>query len=264
MFKGCTSLISIPDISKWNTSKANNARSMFENCSSLVSLPDLSKWKTSIDMNSIFDNCISSISLPSISKNEVKIEKNRSLKSFEEHDDNGYLIFKGNIKFKEKYRIKMNRDGKEKNLFDIYHKRRNKNGKGREYFKGNIIFEGEYKNWKKNGKGKEYFKNKLIFEGNYLNEERNGFGIEYNFDDGKFVGQFKNGIKWDGTGYDKNNEIEYEIIDGNGMIKEYYNGILIYEGNYSKGKRHGDGKEYDFLSGKLRYEGIFVFGRKFG
>ena len=76
---------------------------------------------------------------------------------------------------------------------------------------------------------------------------------------GNLCGEFKNGIKWDGTGYNKNNEIEYEIIDGNGMIKEYYNGILIYEGDCLNGKRHGDGKEYDFLTGKLKYEGRFAF-----
>jgi len=190
-------------------------------------------------MASIFDNCISSISLPSISKNEVGINGNTLINNFE-----GY-----NYKY---------------SMFDNALNKRKKNGNGFEYdSEGNIIFVGKYKNWKKNGKGKEYFKNKLIFEGNYLNGKRNGLGIEYNFEGGKFVGEFKNGVKWDGTGYDENNEIEYEIIDGNGMIKEYYNGILIYEGNYSKGKRHGDGKEYDFLTGRLKYEGRFIIGHKF-
>ena len=52
------------------------------------------------------------------------------------------------------------------------------------------------------------------------------------------------------------------IIDGNGVIKEYYNGVLIYEGDCLNGKRHGMGKEYDFLTGKLKYEGRFAFGHK--
>ena len=134
----------------------------------------------------------------------------------------------------------------------------------KEYFKNKLIFEGEYLNGKKNGKGKEYFKEKLIFDGNYLNGKRNGFGIEYNFEGGYFKGEFKSGNKWDGTGYDKNKKIEYEIINGcaNEIIKEYYNGILVYIGEYSNGNRHGDGKEYDFLTRKLKYEGKFIYGKK--
>jgi len=132
----------------------------------------------------------------------------------------------------------------------------------KEYFKNQITFEGEILNGKKNGKGKEYFKGKLIFEGNYLNGKRNGFGIEYNFKGGKFVGEFKDGVKWDGTGYDENNKIDYGINDGYGVTKEYYNGILIYKGYCLNGKRHGDGKEYDYLTRKLKYKGKFAFGQK--
>ena len=131
-----------------------------------------------------------------------------------------------------------------------------------EKFKGKSILKGESINKQKNRKGKELFKGKLIFEGNYLNEKRNGYGIEYNFDGGKFLGDFKNGLKWEGTGYNKNGEIEYEIIDGYGYIKEYHNGILIYEGQYLKGKRNGNGREFCFLTRKLKYEGVFINGKK--
>ena len=42
-----------------------------------------------------------------------------------------------------------------------------RNGKGKEYFRGKLIFEGEYLNGKRNGKGEEYnFKNKLKFKEN--------------------------------------------------------------------------------------------------
>ena len=47
MFDKCKSLSSIPDISKWNTSKLNNMRNMFSECISLLSLPDISNWNTS-------------------------------------------------------------------------------------------------------------------------------------------------------------------------------------------------------------------------
>ena len=43
-----------------------------------------------------------------------------------------------------------------------------KNGKGKEYHFGSLIFEGEYLNGKKNGKGKKYIKDKISFEGEYL------------------------------------------------------------------------------------------------
>ena len=47
MFSGCKSLISLPDLSKWNTSNVNAMNLMFDGCNSLISLPDLSKWNTS-------------------------------------------------------------------------------------------------------------------------------------------------------------------------------------------------------------------------
>ena len=47
-------------------------------------------------------------------------------------------------------------------------------GKGKEYYLkyGNIKYQGEYVNGKKEGKGKEYYFGKLIFKGDYLNGER--------------------------------------------------------------------------------------------
>ena len=46
MFFNCLSLISLPDISNWNTNSVKNIMLMFFNCSSLSSLPDISKWNT--------------------------------------------------------------------------------------------------------------------------------------------------------------------------------------------------------------------------
>ena len=44
MFSRCSSLTSLPDISKWNTNSVTNISGMFSRCSSLSSLPDISKW----------------------------------------------------------------------------------------------------------------------------------------------------------------------------------------------------------------------------
>ena len=59
----------------------------------------------------------------------------------------------------------------------LYKLNNNINGKGREYYNGKLIFEGEYLNGKRNGKGKEYdYNRKINFEGEYLNGKRHGKG----------------------------------------------------------------------------------------
>ena len=45
MYSYCTSLIFIPDISKWNTDNVIDISFMFSHCSLLDNLPDISKWK---------------------------------------------------------------------------------------------------------------------------------------------------------------------------------------------------------------------------
>ena len=74
IFYNCRSLLSLPDISKWNTNNVEDISSMFYNCSSLSSLPDISKWKTNNvkNMSEIFSNCSSLSSLPDISKWNTK------------------------------------------------------------------------------------------------------------------------------------------------------------------------------------------------
>ncbi len=45
MFYGCSSLISLEDISKWETGKVTTMSIMFYGCSSLISLEGISKWE---------------------------------------------------------------------------------------------------------------------------------------------------------------------------------------------------------------------------
>ena len=49
---------------------------------------------------------------------------------------------------------------------------------------------------------------KLIYEGEF----KNGKDLKYNFERGKFVGEFRDGKKWDRTGYNVKSEIDYIII----------------------------------------------------
>ena len=43
MLYDCSSLLSLPDISKWNINSVTDMSGMFSYCSSLKSLPDISK-----------------------------------------------------------------------------------------------------------------------------------------------------------------------------------------------------------------------------
>ena len=67
IFFGCSSLLSLPDISKWNTNKFPQMIGMFKGCSSLSSLPDISKWNIKFIPNDMFKGCSSLSSLPNIS-----------------------------------------------------------------------------------------------------------------------------------------------------------------------------------------------------
>ena len=73
MFFGCDSLKTLPDLSKWNTYNVVNMRALFNNCNSLISLPDLSKWNTPnvICIDSMFQLCNSLESLPDLSKWDI-------------------------------------------------------------------------------------------------------------------------------------------------------------------------------------------------
>ena len=158
-------------------------------------------------------------------------------------------------------------------IFDGEYKNGKRNGKGKEYNNlGDITFEGEYlydhkwngKHYDKegnlqyelnngNGKIKEYdYYNTLIFDGEYLNGNKwKGKIFEEDIDDKlRFEGNFINGIR-NGIGkeYNEMGKLIFEgaYLDGikHGKAKEYDNNILIFEGEYSNGKRCNEkGNEY--------------------
>ena len=79
MFRRCTSLISFPDISKWNTSNIKDMNSLFRRCTSLISLPNISKWNIEKveDMSDMFRKCTSLISLPDLEKRFLQTDIKR-------------------------------------------------------------------------------------------------------------------------------------------------------------------------------------------
>ena len=99
-----------------------------------------------------------------------------------------------------------------------------------------------------------------MFEGEYLNDYPNGKGTEY-YDNGqiKFIGEYSNGKRWNGNGYDIYGNKKFEIKEGKGHIKEYedHNYNLIFEGDYLNGEKNGYGKEF-YKNGYIKFEGEYL------
>ena len=122
-----------------------------------------------------------------------------------------------------------------------------------------LLFKGYYKNGKKNGKGTEFYKNKKK----------------------KFEGEYLNGVKINGTGYDKFGNVIYQIKDKQ-IIEKYINGLIVFKGEYLNGKKYkgvgydisgnqvykinyGKGKVKEFFDdGVLKFEGEYFNGERNG
>jgi len=173
-----------------------------------------------------------------------------------EYNFNDILIFEGeysngerNGKGKEYYHDSL--------IFEGEYLNGKRNGKGKEfYYNGKVNFEGEYSNGKRNGTGKEYYYDgQLIFEGEYAYNYRKK-GKEYFKGKLEFEGEYLFNNKWNGKGFDVNGKIIYELNNGNGKIKIFdYGDGLVFEGEYLNGKRNRKGKEY--WNHILIYEGEY-------
>ena len=73
IFAFCSSITKLPDISKWNTDNVSDMSYLFNFCKSLIILPDISKWNTSriVKMHNMFNHCSSLSYLPDISKWDI-------------------------------------------------------------------------------------------------------------------------------------------------------------------------------------------------
>ena len=86
--------------------------------------------------------------------------------------------------------------------------------------------------------GKEYNEGRLEYEGDYVNGKRNGNGKEYDMNNKLiFCGEFKDGKRWNGIGYNGANNIVYELKNGKEMVKENNFGYLIFGGDYLNGNK---------------------------
>ena len=142
-------------------------------------------------------------------------------------------------------------------LFEGEYSNKKGNGKGIQYYNGEIIFEGIYKDGQKwNGKIKEHklvypsgntrlYDNdkKLIYEGEYMN-------IIVKRKPQEYIYQYK--LEFDG-----------EYINGkfNGIMKKYNSQeMLLFEGKYVDGINNGDSIKYD-ESGNWLLKGEFPEGK---
>ena len=157
--------------------------------------------------------------------------------------------------------------------------------KGKEFIKGNIIYEGEYL-FNKKWTGKIYDKKR-----NISYEIKNGNGIikEYNKEYQLiYEGEYLDGKKWNGKAiyYENYDLLQFEIeyingeINKNFVVKEftYFSKILRFVGDYIYEEKYknqngynkfsfnkeyftGNGKEY-YDNGKLKFEGEYLNGKK--
>ena len=174
--------------------------------------------------------------------------------NIKEYDIDGNIIFelKEGSGFIKEYNIYNNFIYEGEYLYGL------KNGKGKYFNNEILLFEGEFSNGLRNGKGKEFSRNNIIiFEGEYLYSQRIK-GKEYVKGKLEYEGDYLYERKYNGKGFDENGNVIYELINGNGKVKEYDNdGNLQFEGEYLNGKRNGLGKLYNY-KGELIFEGKFL------
>jgi len=197
-------------------------------------------------------------------------------KCLEYNNDNGELKFEGIY-------INGMKHGKCKEFSTIYY------SNDTNY----IIFEGEYREGKKwNGIKNIYRDKKLISKIEYINGiKHNKYSIyaEEPFYLYKFVGQYLNGKEWNGKILNYNNNVIFEVKNGEKIMierenKNYIGGkfnryiktengkciefnqenCVVFEGYYFKYERwNGIGKEYNSAN-ELIFEGEYINGKKKG
>ena len=95
-----------------------------------------------------------------------------------------------------------------------------RHGQGTYTFPDERKYEGEWKNDKRHGKGTETFPDGKKYEGEWGDGLQNGQGTQTWLDGRKYVGKYKDGKTWNGTGYDKNGNIQVKFVNGE-YIKQY-------------------------------------------
>ena len=135
------------------------------------------------------------------------------------------------------------------------------NGKGKEEYRGEGCYVGEFANGLRHGKGCFYNKEgELIYSGGWLFGLKHGVG-ELHDDFGLYSGEFVKGQKCGQGSYTLYSGDHYkgdfaeDLYNGRGEFTNV-SGRVVYEGEWRDGQRHGEGKMF-FGNGEY-YQGEFV------
>ena len=88
------------------------------------------------------------------------------------------------------------------------------NGLGFITFPDGSKYVGEWKDGKFNGLGTYTWSDGEKYEGGFKDGKEHGQGTFTYPDGGKYVGEWKDGQPWNGTGYDKNGNIQVKFVNG--------------------------------------------------
>ena len=145
---------------------------------------------------------------------------------------------------------------------------------------GELEYDGEFKNGEYHGQGTDTGCCGVKYEGEWKDGRKHGQGkITFSNSKGYWLGVWKNGNKWNVTGYDENRNIEYNWVNGvkqtvkkeSKIVNERKNGkpwnglgTITYSygeyfGGFKNGKHHGQGKE-TYYNGDY-YEGEWKDGK---
>ena len=131
---------------------------------------------------------------------------------------NGVLYFgrrNGEIGYyKEKWEGLVSKENEDMYLYEGEIRNGVPNGHGTTTYHEGTKYVGEWKNGMRNGQGIETQPTGYIYVGVWKNGKRDGQGTITYSDGDKFVGEFKDGELWNGTGYDKNGNIQLKFVNG--------------------------------------------------
>ena len=77
-----------------------------------------------------------------------------------------------------------------------------------------ILFKKEINNSEQNIQITENYSNGNTYVGELKNGKRNGQGTYSHSNGNTYVGSWKNGVPWNGTGFKKNGNIKYNLVNG--------------------------------------------------
>ncbi|MCZ8523147.1 MULTISPECIES: stalk domain-containing protein [Paenibacillus] len=136
-------------------------------------------------------------------------------------------------------------------------------GQVKEYYKDELVYEGEHKGSIRNGPGVEYSKGLVTYRGDFEDGYRYGSGELYSEGKLRYKGKFFYGKpSGSGTFYFPSGKVQFEgkvtgELSGEGRLT--FEGGSYYTGEVFRGKPDGQGTLYD-ASGKVVSEGTFFDG----